>query len=57
MKRSLMIIAILAVLLPVFAGQYNIGSGTSTQYYVPVYGYYGYNWSKTIYTAADLDNA
>lgn len=40
-----------------FAGVYTIGTGTTTQAYVPTYGYYEYSWSKTLYTAAELSAA
>ena len=33
-----------------------IGTGTGTERYVPFNGYYGYGWSKIIYTQSELNN-
>ncbi len=33
-----------------------IGAGTYSSFYVPVYGYYDYGWSRTIYTQDELDS-
>ena len=37
------------------ASSITIGNGTSTQSYIPVYGYFGYGWSGSIFTAAELN--
>ena len=34
-----------------------IGSGSSTQSYVPFYGYYKYTWSATLFTKAEINSA
>jgi len=34
-----------------------VGTGTATSAYLPVYSYYGYNYSQQIYTKAELTNA
>ena len=34
-----------------------IGTGTSTESYVPFYGYYDYGWSKIIYTQSEIGKA
>ncbi|HQW33692.1 MAG TPA: GEVED domain-containing protein, partial [Flavobacteriales bacterium] len=34
-----------------------IGSGTSTSSYLPMYNYYGYNYTQQIYTAAQIGQA
>ncbi|HNQ43820.1 MAG TPA: choice-of-anchor J domain-containing protein, partial [Candidatus Cloacimonadota bacterium] len=39
------------------ADVYTIGDGTSTQNYVPANGFYDYSWSKTIYTAVEINTA
>ncbi len=61
MKKSLLLILFLAVMLGIsvsaFADAYTIGTGTSTQSYIPFYGLYDYGWSKTIYTAAEMQAA
>ncbi len=31
-----------------------IGTGTSTEYYLPCYGYYNYGWSAQVYTASEI---
>jgi hypothetical protein len=55
MKQKFFISFLIVLLsLPLFAGDYKIGTGTSTEYYVPMYGYANYNWSKTLYTNAEL---
>jgi len=36
------------------AGDYIIGTGTSQQNYVPVYGYNNYGWSKFFFTADEM---
>jgi hypothetical protein len=58
MKKKIIII-LLGILLCslIFAGDYRIGTGTSTQNYVPFYGYNNYGWSKFIYTSANLTGA
>lgn len=58
MKRitlSLLLLLMLSSLL--FAGDFVIGSGSSTQNYVPFYGYKDYGWSKFIYTSSNMTNA
>jgi len=57
MKKYLLIPMLLLVVFSVFASEYIIGTGTSTQYYVPFYGLYDYSWSKTIYTKAEINEA
>lgn len=39
------------------AGDYYLGTGTSTQNKTPVYGYNNYGWSKFLYTAEELNAA
>lgn len=39
------------------ADPYTIGTGTSTEYYIPSYPYYDYNWSRVIYTKAEINAA
>ena len=34
-----------------------IGTGTSTSSFYPVYGFYDYSWSATLYTAAEINKA
>jgi len=57
MKKYLLIPMLLLVVFSVFASEYIIGTGTSTQSYVPFYGLYDYSWSKTIYTKAEINEA
>lgn len=40
-----------------FAGDFRIGTGTSTENYVPFYGYNNYGWSKFFYTSDELTAA
>ncbi|HON98692.1 MAG TPA: hypothetical protein PK222_10650, partial [Bacteroidales bacterium] len=57
MKKVLLSLAILSMCIFTFAAEYTIGTGTSTEYYVPFYGYYEYGWSKIIYTKAEINAA
>ncbi len=58
MKRTLLFVLFLAVALGVsvsaFADAYTIGTGTSTESYIPFYGLYDYGWSKTIHTSTEM---
>jgi hypothetical protein len=55
MKVKLFIVLLIALVgLPLFAGDYKIGTGTSSEYYVPLYGNANYSWSKNMYTNAEL---
>lgn len=39
------------------AAHVEIGTGTSTQSYIPFYGFYDYGWSETIYLQAEIGGA
>lgn len=58
MKQALLV-AILTLLsiCMLSAGDYRIGTGTSTQQYVPVYGYSNYGWSKFFFSEDELATA
>jgi hypothetical protein len=56
--KKFTILALLLMLIGIAAADvYTIGDGTSTQNYIPFYGYYDYGWSKVVYTAAELSTA
>ncbi|MDD4309333.1 MAG: hypothetical protein PHO32_03055 [Candidatus Cloacimonetes bacterium] len=58
MNKSLTLIFLLLLCSSMLlAGDYLIGSGTSTQNKVPVYGYNNYGWSKFLYTSSELSSA
>ena len=57
MKKFLVMFLLLAIAGFALADVYTIGTGTSTENYVPFYGLYDYGWSKTIYTAAEINAA
>ncbi|HOY84695.1 MAG TPA: choice-of-anchor D domain-containing protein, partial [Candidatus Syntrophosphaera sp.] len=57
MKRTLLLCLLLAMVGFAVADTYTIGTGTSTENYIPTYGFYDYGWSKTIYTAAEINAA
>jgi len=57
MKKLLLIPLLLLIVAFAFATEYIIGTGTSTQTYVPFYGLYDYSWSKTIYTKTEINTA
>lgn len=52
-QLSLAILLLLGLSL-LSAGDYIIGTGTSTQTYVPVYGYNNFGWSKFMFTSAEM---
>lgn len=53
-KTIYLIIMLLIVSSLLFAGDYLIGTGTSTQNKAPVYGYNNYGWCKFFYTSAEM---
>ncbi|MDD3536457.1 MAG: choice-of-anchor D domain-containing protein, partial [Candidatus Cloacimonetes bacterium] len=57
MKKYLFLLMMLGFLLPVFAGIYTIGTGTSGAALAPYNGLYDYGWSKVIYTLDELNAA
>ncbi|WP_262149299.1 GEVED domain-containing protein [Chryseobacterium foetidum] len=58
MKKILLFFAFLFAFLPRVSGQTGqIGTGTGTSVYLPIYSYYGYNYSQQIYTAAEMTAA
>ena len=57
MKKLLLSGLLLLLVVFAFADAYTIGDGTSTQNYIPFYGFYNYNWSKVIYTQAEINTA
>jgi len=57
MKRTLLLCLLLAIVSFAVADTFTIGDGTGTQSYVPFYGLYDYGWSKSIYTAAEINAA
>ncbi len=56
-QKPFIALLVLLICLPLFAGDYKIGTGTSTEYYVPMYGNANYNWSKILYTNAELQTS
>lgn len=54
--KPMVLIAFLLLLVsaPVFANDYVIGNGTSTENYVPLYAYNNYSWSKMIFTNSEF---
>jgi len=58
MKRIATILPLLLLLCSLLhAGDFVIGSGSSTEYYVPFNGYYNYGWSKFLFTNTEMANA
>jgi len=57
MKRLLLFTLLLLCVGLAFADTFIIGTGTSTQNYIPFYGFYDYSWTKTIFTAAEINTA
>ncbi len=54
--RKLLLISMLIMCFGLFADFIEVGGGTSGTSYVPVYGFYDYNWTRVIYTAEELTN-
>ncbi|MDY0128390.1 MAG: hypothetical protein RBR69_09695 [Candidatus Cloacimonadaceae bacterium] len=57
MKKFTILFLLLMLIGVVAADTFTIGDGTSTQNYIPNYGWYDYSWSKTIYTEAEMSTA
>lgn len=61
MKKLLLLIALLFLAAVTFTTAYadtvQIGTGTTTSSYFPIYGLYGYNYSQQIYTQAEINRA
>ncbi len=56
-KTLLLVFVLMLSLSAISAADYIIGTGTSTQIYVPTYGYVNYNWSKFCFSAAEMQAA
>lgn len=58
-KYSLIILVLtmLAICAVSFADIVQIGTGTATTSYLPIYGFYGYNYTQQIYTQAQINKA
>ncbi len=56
-KQLLLFLLTLVLATMLFADDYTIGDGTSTERNVPFYGYSNYGWSKFIYTNVELQAA
>lgn len=57
MKRLLLLSFLVFILSVAFATEFTIGTGTSTQNFVPFCGYYDFSWSKVIFTKAEINAA
>ncbi|MCB5287590.1 MAG: choice-of-anchor J domain-containing protein, partial [Candidatus Cloacimonetes bacterium] len=61
MKKLLMIATLLVMMLAMFniafADTVQVGTGTATSSYMPLYGLYGYNYTQQIYTQAQINKA
>jgi len=54
MRKYLILTMLLFSLSLLTAEDYIIGTGTSNQYYVPIYGSNNYGWSRFFFTADEL---
>ncbi len=58
MKKIVLILSIMLFTASLAFGSFiEIGTGTSTNYYVPFYGYYDYGWSRVIYLQSEIGSA
>ncbi|NLA24556.1 MAG: hypothetical protein GX879_06280, partial [Bacteroidales bacterium] len=53
-KQLIWLFALLMLGWTANAQHIQLGSGTGTQYYIPIYSYYDYNYSQVIYTAEEM---
>ena len=56
-KAPYLVFILLIALSALSAGDYRIGYDSTSQNYVPFYGYVNYNWSKFFYSAAEMQAA
>jgi len=56
-KATLLSLSLLIFTLVLSADEYTIGSGSSSQNYLPIYGMFDYGWGKLLYTKAELNDA
>ena len=57
MRKKILFVSILMLLIASMSAIYvEVGTGTTNTSYVPVYGFYNYSWSRTIYLQSDLIN-
>jgi hypothetical protein len=54
MRKILFFLALLLMANLSFADYVEIGTGTSLQYYIPVYGFFNYSWSQAIYLQSEI---
>ena len=61
MKKLLLICMLLALMLATYSVSYadtvQVGTGTATSSYLPLYGLYGYNYTQQIYTQSQINTA
>jgi len=53
----ILLLTLLAICSVSFADTVQIGTGTGTTSYLPIYGLYGYNYTQQIYTQAQINKA
>jgi hypothetical protein len=53
-SKTILALILLSLVSLLSAGDYIIGTGTSTENYVPLYGYSNYGWSKFFFTSDEL---
>ena len=57
MRKKILSVLILMLLIASMSAAYvEVGTGTTTTSYVPVYGLHNYSWSRAIYLQSDLVN-
>ena len=54
---TILLLTMLAICAVSFADTVQIGTGTATTSYLPIYGLYGYNYTQQIYTQAQINKA
>ena len=55
-KKFIIVLTFIALMTSLSAIYVEVGSGTETTSYIPMYGWYDYGWSRTIYPQTELVN-
>ncbi|HNX01923.1 MAG TPA: hypothetical protein PKK33_11190, partial [Candidatus Cloacimonadota bacterium] len=55
--KAIIIMLICLMSFSLFAGDFRVGTGSSSEYYVPLYGNANYSWTKNMYLNSELVTA
>ena len=57
MKKLILLFSLMAICAFAFADTVQIGTGTATTSYLPIYGLYGYTYSQQIYLQTQINKS